>query len=61
MGKSEETSGAFSNQQSTVGAGLVPARMRIASMQKSTETPKQSAEIRRNAQAKTLAPTGSVL
>ena len=30
MGKSEETPEAFSSQQSTVGAGLVPARMRIA-------------------------------
>ena len=30
MGKSEETPEAFSSQQSTVGAGLAPARMRIA-------------------------------
>ena len=39
--KSEETPEAFSSQQSTVGAGLVPARMRITSRQKSTEAPKQ--------------------
>ena len=48
MGKSEETPEAFSSQQSTVGAGLAPARVRMRIQQAKT-------------QSKTLAPTGSVL